>query len=82
MCTPHRLSCTDTPLVAAPPPPPPPASRLRRPQVSAADGARTLSYEALMTAAELPNVRALEDALITDCFYSGLLRGTLDQRNR
>lgn len=50
--------------------------------VSAADGARTLSYDALLAAAELPSVRALEDALITDCFYGGLLKGRLDQRNR
>lgn len=31
---------------------------------------------------ELPSVRALEDMLITDCFYAGLLKGKLDQRNR
>lgn len=31
---------------------------------------------------ELPSVRALEDLLITDCFYSGLFKGKLDQRNR
>jgi len=31
---------------------------------------------------ELPSVRALEDLLITECFYAGLLKGKLDQRNR
>lgn len=50
--------------------------------VSAADGRRTLGYDTLMATAELPSVRALEDALITDCFYGGLLKGKLDQANR
>lgn len=50
--------------------------------VSAADSVRTLRYEALMSALEVGSVRELEDLLITDCFYGGLLRGKLDQRNR
>ena len=31
---------------------------------------------------EVPSMRALEDVIITDCFYGGLLRGKLDQQNR
>ncbi|KAI7836235.1 hypothetical protein COHA_009875 [Chlorella ohadii] len=50
--------------------------------VSAADSVRTLGYEDLMRRLELPSVRALEDLLITECFYAGLLKGKLDQRNR
>lgn len=50
--------------------------------VSAADGVRTLAYDDLLAALQLPSVRALEDLLIAHCLYGGLLRGKLDQRNK
>lgn len=50
--------------------------------VSAADGVRTLAYDDLLRRLELPSVRALEDLLIADCLYGGLLRGKLDQLNK
>ena len=31
---------------------------------------------------DIQNVRELEDLLIADCFYLGLLRGKLDQKER
>lgn len=50
--------------------------------VSSADGVRTLAYQDLLVRLELGSVRALEDLLIADCLYGGLLRGKLDQRNK
>lgn len=43
---------------------------------------QTIPYSKLMGALEVGNIRALEDILITDCFYTGLLRGKLDQERR
>lgn len=50
--------------------------------VTLANGVRTLPYSHLMSALEVSSVRELEDILITDCFYSGLIRGRLDQEQR
>ena len=92
---PLRLPCLLS-YLAAPPLPPASAAPGKYPGLSpaqqhklklltsgsAADGVRTLGYAALMTRLELPSVRGLEDMLITDCFYAGLLKGKLDQKNR
>ena len=43
---------------------------------------QTLAYEELQRDLGLRNVRELEDFLITDCFYTGIVRGKLDQRQR
>ena len=43
---------------------------------------QTLAYEELQRELGLRNVRELEDFLITDCFYTGIVRGKLDQRQR
>ena len=48
--------------------------------MSLARGQGTLDYRALMEALEVSSVRELEDILITDGLYAGVLRGTLDQR--
>ncbi len=45
-------------------------------------GVQTIPYSQLMGALEVENVRQLEDLLITDCFYSGLLKGKLDQERK
>lgn len=50
-----------------PPPPPPP---------------QTLPYSRLMGELGVGNIRELEDLVITDCFYCGLLRGKLDQERQ
>eukprot|EP00887_Chlorella_sp_A99_P005621 scaffold1.g5621.t1 len=50
--------------------------------VSMANSVRTIGYAELQAAVEVGNVRQLEDMLITDCFYSGLIRGKLDQEHR
>ncbi|GAB4817609.1 hypothetical protein N2152v2_004655 [Parachlorella kessleri] len=50
--------------------------------VTMANGVRTLPYEQLMGRLDVSSVRELEDLLITDCFYSGLLRGKLDQERK
>jgi hypothetical protein len=43
---------------------------------------QTISYGDLMAALEISNVRELEDLLISDCFYPGIVKGKLDQRQR
>ena len=43
---------------------------------------QTLPYDELMGRLEVGSVRELEDLLISDCFYSGLLRGKLDQERK
>ena len=35
-----------------------------------------------MSQLDIGNVRQLEDLLISQCFYPGLIRGKLDQRQR
>jgi COP9 signalosome complex subunit 7 len=35
-----------------------------------------------MAALDISNVRQLEDLLITHCFYTGLIKGRLDQKGR
>lgn len=41
-----------------------------------------ISYAKLMSQLEISNVRELEDLVISECFYPGLLKGKLDQRQR
>jgi len=41
---------------------------------------RVLAYEMLRRQLDISNLRQLEDFLITDCFYAGLIKGKLDQR--
>jgi len=41
-----------------------------------------LPYYLLMQELEISNVRELEDLLINDCMYAGVVRGKLDQRRR
>ena len=67
--------CRRAPPLLQPAPPP-------RPSRCAACCAQTLRYGPLMDALEVESVRSLEDLLITDCFYSGLLRGKLDQERQ
>eukprot|EP00897_Mesotaenium_endlicherianum_P000920 jgi/Mesen1/10829/ME000093S10347 len=43
---------------------------------------KVLSYELLMQQLDISHVRELEDLLINDCMYSGIVRGKLDQRRR
>uniref|UniRef100_A0A061RVR6 COP9 signalosome complex subunit 7 n=1 Tax=Tetraselmis sp. GSL018 TaxID=582737 RepID=A0A061RVR6_9CHLO len=42
----------------------------------------TVPYEHLMSELDISNVRELEDLLITECFYSHVLKGKLDQCKR
>ncbi|CAH8391731.1 unnamed protein product [Eruca vesicaria subsp. sativa] len=41
-----------------------------------------LPYDALMVELDVTNVRELEDFLINDCMYAGIVRGKLDQLKR
>eukprot|EP00803_Ostreobium_quekettii_P009641 evm.model.scf_1199.1 EVM.evm.TU.scf_1199.1 scf_1199:29360-36037(+) len=50
--------------------------------VSLAAKHKVLPYSELMQELEIPNVRQLEDLLITDCFYQDLINGKLDQSKR
>ncbi|KAK8630383.1 hypothetical protein V6N13_079179 [Hibiscus sabdariffa] len=43
---------------------------------------KVLSYDKLMLELDATNVRELEDFLINDCMYAGLVRGKLDQLRR
>ncbi|KAH9543938.1 hypothetical protein CY35_13G091800 [Sphagnum magellanicum] len=43
---------------------------------------KVLPYDLLMQQLNISNVRELEDLLINDCMYSGIVRGKLDQRRR
>ncbi len=40
---------------------------------------QVLPYTELMAALDLPDVRRLEDMLITECMYTGIVKGKLDQ---
>eukprot|EP00898_Chlorokybus_atmophyticus_P007782 jgi/Chlat1/8004/Chrsp7S07756 len=50
--------------------------------VSLADHSKVLSYDLLMRELDVSSIRDLEDLLINDCMYVGILRGKLDQRSR
>ncbi|KMZ71118.1 COP9 signalosome complex subunit 7 [Zostera marina] len=43
---------------------------------------KVLTYDQLMRELDISNVRELEDFLINDCMYSGIVRGKLDQLRR
>lgn len=43
---------------------------------------QNLSYDELMAQLDIQHVRELEDLLISECFYAGLLKGKLDQKDR
>ncbi|BBN09113.1 COP9 signalosome complex subunit 7 [Marchantia polymorpha subsp. ruderalis] len=47
-----------------------------------AETAKVLQYDLLMQQLDVSNVRELEDLLINDCMYAGIVRGKLDQRRR
>lgn len=47
-----------------------------------AETTKVLPYDLLMKQLDISNVRELEDLLINDCMYSGIVRGKLDQRRR
>ncbi|KAK8339472.1 hypothetical protein V6Z11_A08G037200 [Gossypium hirsutum] len=47
-----------------------------------AETKKVLSYDQLMLELDVTNVRELEDFLINDCMYAGLVRGKLDQLQR
>ncbi|TYH04820.1 hypothetical protein ES288_A08G035600v1 [Gossypium darwinii] len=47
-----------------------------------AETKKVLSYDQLMRELDVTNVRELEDFLINDCMYAGLVRGKLDQLQR
>uniref|UniRef100_A0A7S0WJU6 PCI domain-containing protein n=1 Tax=Pyramimonas obovata TaxID=1411642 RepID=A0A7S0WJU6_9CHLO len=50
--------------------------------VSLAENAKVLPYSLLMEQLEVTNVRQLEDLLINDCMYTGIIQGKLDQQQR
>lgn len=43
---------------------------------------RTLPYQELMAQLDLVSIRELEDLIISDCIYTGVVQGRLDQRAR
>jgi COP9 signalosome complex subunit 7 len=47
-----------------------------------AESSKVLPYDLLMQQLDISNVRELEDLLINDCMYTGIVRGKLDQRRR
>lgn len=47
-----------------------------------AEKAKVVPYDVLMAELHVTNVRELEDLLINDCMYAGIVRGKLDQRRR
>ncbi|KAF3594536.1 hypothetical protein DY000_02023831 [Brassica cretica] len=47
-----------------------------------AESNKVLPYETLMVELDVTNVRELEDFLINDCMYAGIVRGKLDQLKR
>eukprot|EP00249_Psilotum_nudum_P007196 c20385_g1_i1 orf=120-887(+) len=47
-----------------------------------AETKKVLPYDLLMQQLDISNVRELEDLLINDCMYSGIVRGKLDQCRR
>eukprot|EP00475_Leptophrys_vorax_P000802 TRINITY_DN10438_c0_g1_i1.p1 TRINITY_DN10438_c0_g1~~TRINITY_DN10438_c0_g1_i1.p1 ORF type:complete len:264 (+),score=3.70 TRINITY_DN10438_c0_g1_i1:224-1015(+) len=62
-----------------------PAQQLKLKQLTVmtlAEGSKVLPYSLLMEQLDISNVRELEDLLINDCMYAGILKGRLDQRSR
>ncbi|KAH0913752.1 hypothetical protein HID58_037073 [Brassica napus] len=47
-----------------------------------AESNKVLPYDTLMAELDVTNVRQLEDFLINDCMYAGIVRGKLDQLKR
>ncbi|KAH0918212.1 hypothetical protein HID58_025872 [Brassica napus] len=47
-----------------------------------AESNKVLPYDTLMVELDVTNVRELEDFLINDCMYAGIVRGKLDQLKR
>ncbi|KAJ0235618.1 COP9 signalosome complex subunit 7 [Hirschfeldia incana] len=47
-----------------------------------AESNKVLPYDTLMAELDVTNVRELEDFLINDCMYAGIVRGKLDQLKR
>ncbi|GAB2232323.1 hypothetical protein Droror1_Dr00011355 [Drosera rotundifolia] len=47
-----------------------------------AESSKVLPYDQLMQELDVTNVRELEDFLINECMYSGIVRGKLDQLRR
>ncbi|CAN8310790.1 unnamed protein product [Cochlearia groenlandica] len=47
-----------------------------------AESNKVLSYDTLMVELDVTNVRELEDFLINECMYAGIVRGKLDQLKR
>ncbi|ONM57397.1 COP9 signalosome complex subunit 7 [Zea mays] len=47
-----------------------------------AESTKILPYDQLMQELDVSNVRELEDFLINECMYSGIVRGKLDQLRR
>ncbi|MCO5558903.1 hypothetical protein L7F22_012493 [Adiantum nelumboides] len=47
-----------------------------------AETMKVLPYDLLMKQLDISNVRELEDMLINDCMYAGIVKGKLDQRRR
>ena len=43
---------------------------------------KVLVYDTLQQALDLPSIRELEDFIIQDCIYTGLLKCKLDQQGR
>eukprot|EP00850_Spirogloea_muscicola_P008766 SM000047S16905 [mRNA] locus=s47:638320:640886:- [translate_table: standard] len=50
--------------------------------ITLAESAKVLPYDLLMAQLDITNVRELEDMLINDCMYAGIIRGKLDQQQR
>ncbi|KAJ4848643.1 hypothetical protein Tsubulata_023489 [Turnera subulata] len=50
--------------------------------LSLAETNKVLSYDVLLEELEVPNVRELEDFLIDECIYSGIVKGKLNQLDR
>ncbi|KAK8501812.1 hypothetical protein V6N13_046127 [Hibiscus sabdariffa] len=47
-----------------------------------AEGNKVLPYDQLMLELDITNVRELEDFIINECIYAGIVRGKLDQMRR
>lgn len=45
-------------------------------------GNQRISYAVLMEELDIPTVRQLEDFLINDCIYTGLVKGRLNQKEK
>lgn len=50
--------------------------------ITLAETTKVIPYDVLMRQLDISNVRQLEDLLINDCMYAGIVRGKLDQRRR